>query len=187
MSIYLQAPKSACPSATIRCVQQRGQKALPVEASCLFSFSWLVTTNRSFIFFKSCSCYSVALSFMLACISDSTNLRQGCCLLSARLGWKYIFEIHKSLWLSSGFPLGWHGKERHMWCAVTSPPPSCGRNAGSSPNKASLPGSRQRASLRGVNKHHVPQLDWQGTVTANIGQFLMLTAALIFSLKSLQV
>lgn len=176
MSIYLQAP-----SATIRCVQQRGQKALPVEASHLFSFPWLVMTNQfSFIFFKSCSCYSVALSFMLACISDSTNLRQGCCLLSARLGWKYIFEIHKSLWLSSGFPLGWHGKEWHMWCAVTSLPPSCGRDAGSSPNKASLPGSRQSASLRGVNKHRVPLLDWQGTVTANIGQFLMLTAASIF-------
>lgn len=105
---------------------------------CHFSSPWLVLTNQfSFTLFKSYSCYRVALCFRITRTSDSTNLRQGCCLLSAWHCLKYVFEIYTSLWLLSVFSLGWHRKERHMWCTVTSLPPSSGQKAGSSPNKAS--------------------------------------------------
>lgn len=138
---------------------------------CHFSSPWLVRTNQfSFTLFKSYSCYRVALCFRITQTSDSTNLRQGCCLLSAWHCLKHVFEIYTSLRLLSVFSLGWHGKERHTWCTVTSLPPSSGQKAGSAPNEASLLGSRQSARLQGGNEYHIPQLDWWGTVTANIDQ-----------------
>jgi len=89
----------------------------------------MMTNSFAAIFFRSYSCYRVALCFRVACTSDSTNLRQSGCLLSARLYLKYFFEIHTSLRLSSVFPLVWHKKAWHMWHAVTSLPSSCGQKS----------------------------------------------------------
>lgn len=63
------------------------------------SFQFLLTmpdkSQFTFILLRNYSCYRVTHGFRITCTSDSTNLREGCCLLSARICLKYILKsIH---------------------------------------------------------------------------------------------